>query len=397
MSVAVPPARPEPFWPRTSPHFLACRRAVAAALAESRAPLRIVVGLSGGADSLALVAALAAETGAWKRDAQNRNAQNRDARNRDAQKRDAWKQDPAVQVVAVCVDHGLQEGSGDVARQAAEHARRWGIEAVVRRVRVNDDQGVGMEAAARAARYAALREEATPREEAALPEEATPREETTLRAEATREPAARGNSTSEIWVAHTGDDQAETLLLNLLRGHANAMAPRTANLVRPLLGLRRANTEGACVELGISPWQDPHNEDLAYRRVAIRKDILPRLAELMSGDAVGPIAQAANDIVADNQELESVLQTHLAESVPAPRKTDESVLECARVASLSEPLRRRAIRDFLHAHDAPVTREAMAEIDALCTNWKGQGPVALGGRLEVKRVGGTLCCSRVEG
>ncbi len=370
MSVAVPPARPEPFWPRTSPHFLACRRAVAAALAESRAPLRIVVGLSGGADSLALVAALAAETGAWKRD----------ARKKDAQKRDAWKQDPAVQVVAVCVDHGLQEGSGDVARQAAEHARRWGIEAMVRRVRVNDDQGVGMEAAARAARYTALHEEATLREETTL-----------------REEAARENSTSEIWVAHTGDDQAETLLLNLLRGHANAMAPRTANLVRPLLGLRRANTEGACAELGISPWRDPHNEDLAYRRVAIRKDILPRLAELMGGDAVGPIAQAANDIVADNQELESVLQTHLAESVPAPRKTDESVLECARVASLSEPLRRRAIRDFLHAHDAPVTREAMAEIDALCTNWKGQGPVALGGRLEVKRVGGTLCCSRVEG
>lgn len=375
MSVGVPPAHPEPFWPRTSPHFLACRRAVAAALAESRgpaegsaqsagrAPLRIVVGLSGGADSLALVAALAAETGAWKRDARNR---------------DAWKQAPAVQVVAVCVDHGLQEGSGDVARQAAEHARRWGIEAVVKRVRVTDNQGVGMEAAARAARYAALHEE------------------TALREEATREPAARENIASEIWVAHTGDDQAETLLLNLLRGHANAMAPRTGILVRPLLGLRRADTEGACAELDISPWQDPHNEDLAYRRVAIRKDILPRLAKLIGGDAIGPVAQVANDIVADNQELEVVLQTHLAESSHAPSKTDRSVLECARVASLSEPLRRRAIRDFLHAHDAPVTREAMAEIDALCTNWKGQGPVALGGRLEVKRVGGTLCCSRVE-
>ena len=299
----------KPFWPRKSPNFLACR--VAARAVVGQQPRAIAVGLSGGADSLALTAALVAE---------------------------------GHEVTALCVDHGLQEGSAAQARRAADQARGLGAGAEVLSVDVAKHGSV--EAEARAARYRAF----APWGEAA--------------------------------VAHTADDQAETLLLSALRGKVAGMCERSTvegvHVLRPLLSVRRAQTEAACAELGLDVWHDPQNQDPAFRRVALRREILPQLQEILGGDPVPALAQAAYDAALDD----AFLTTH-----PTP--------DCAELAALPEPKRRRAIAAWLREEGVEVTREAVRGIDALCTRWHGQGAVAVRGekrgtRLEVARVGGKL-------
>lgn len=293
----------EPFWPRRSPHFLACRRAVRAAAGNP-----CVIGLSGGADSLALVAAAAAE---------------------------------GVDARAVVVDHGLQPGSGEVAQRAAEQARRFGIAAEVVRVAVADGN---LEAEARQARYAALFDHA---------------------------------GGADVWVAHTADDQAETLLLGALRGNPTGMAPRSGQLVRPFLTIRRTDTVGACEELGIEPWHDPMNSDPGFRRVAVRTQIIPALSQLLGGDAVMSLAATADRIAADEH-----LISELADLTPTT--------DCAVLAGDPAGIRRRRLANWLLEHEIPVQGDQLAAIDSLVTNWHGQGPIPVSGGRAVARVGGHL-------
>ncbi|WP_411702566.1 tRNA lysidine(34) synthetase TilS [Corynebacterium sp. LaCa142] len=312
-----------PFWPRVSPHFLACRRAVRAAKMEHT----VAVGLSGGADSLALCAAMIAE---------------------------------GHDVIALCVDHGLQDGSRAQAEKAARQAESLGARARVLVVQVPDEAGNSLEAVARQERYRAM--SAAAREDGA---------------------SRRGGRSLEIAVAHTADDQAETLLLGALRGRVAGMPERTvvegARVVRPFLQVRRADTEGACAELGLEVWQDPQNADTDFRRVALRREIIPELSRVIGGDAVPALAQAAMDTARDEGYL----------ATPA-------TADCAELAALPEPRRRRAIAAWLVERGVKVTREGLGGIGKLCTNWHGQGPVAVssarqaGQRLEVARIGGKL-------
>ena len=312
-----------PFWPRVSPHFLACRRAVRAAQLDHT----VGVGLSGGADSLALCAAMIAE---------------------------------GHDVIALCVDHGLQDGSREQAERAARQAENLGARARVLEVQVPEEAGNSLEAAARQARYQAM--SAAAREDGA---------------------SRRGGRSLEIAVAHTADDQAETLLLGALRGRVAGMPERAvvegARVVRPFLQVRRADTEGACAELGLEVWQDPQNADTDFRRVALRREIIPELSRVIGGDAVPALAQAAMDTARDEEYL----------ATPA-------TADCAELAALSEPRRRRAIAAWLVERGVKVTREGVGGIGKLCTNWHGQGPVAVssarqaGQRLEVARIGGKL-------
>ena len=305
----------KPFWPRVSPHFLACRRGVRAAGLDHA----VAVGLSGGADSLALMAALVAE---------------------------------GHDVLALCVDHGLQDGSRAQAERAAEQARKLGARARVLNVEAGAMGQKSMEAAARVARYRALA-------------------------------AACAAEELEVAVAHTADDQAETLLLGALRGRVTGMSERSevegARVVRPLLNVRRADTEGACAELGLSAWQDPQNADTHFRRVALRREIIPQLSRIIGGDVVPALAQAAGDAALDDAALRT------------PPTAD-----CAELAAMAEPRRRRAIAAWLVSEGVEVTRRAVGDVGKLCTHWHGQGPVAVrsarqvGQRLEVARIGGKL-------
>jgi tRNA(Ile)-lysidine synthase len=197
-------------------------------------------------------------------------------------------------VTAVHVDHGLRPGSAgeaDVVRAAAD---RWG--AAFRGVRAPVEPGPNLEARARVARYAAL-------------------------------PAA-------VLTGHTADDQAETMLLNLLRGAGldglAGMDPRS----RPLRRLRRCETRALCEALGLEPVEDPTNRDSAFRRNRIRHELLPLLDDIGERD-VAPIlarqADLARDDVAFLDELSAALDP-----------CDARALAAAPV-----PLARRALRRWL--------------------------------------------------
>lgn len=290
------------------------------------------VGLSGGADSLALCAAMIAE---------------------------------GHDVIALCVDHGLQNGSREQAERAARQAESLGARARVLEVQVPEEAGNSLEAAARQARYQAMSVAA--------------REDGAARGKGAR----GGGGPLEIAVAHTADDQAETLLLGALRGRVAGMPERAvvegARVVRPFLQVRRADTEGACAELGLDVWQDPQNADTDFRRVALRREIIPELSRVIGGDAVPALAQAAMDTARDEEYLATA-----------------ATADCAELAALPEPRRRRAIAAWLVERGVKVTREGLGGIGKLCTNWHGQGPVAVssarqaGQRLEVARIGGKL-------
>lgn len=290
----------QPFWPRHSPHFLACRQAVR----PWKQPA--VIGLSGGPDSLALVAAAVAEN---------------------------------KEVEAVVVEHGLQKGSADIAQRAVAQARKMGVRATV--VQVDVAPG-NVEAQARAARYAALHD------------------------------AAGGR---DIWVGHTADDQAETLLLTALRAHPSGMRARNGQVIRPFLEVRRADTVGACHELGIEFWDDPMNEDSAYRRVRIRREVLPLLSDILGGDAAEPLAHAARRLATTDDYFWSL----------ATPTTD-----CAELAADHPALRERKIAAWLHEIGAVTSAASISDIARLCTHWRGQGPIPIGGGLAVVRHDGHL-------
>lgn len=321
--------------PHDPPHFLpvrlALRRHLAAHLPRSEsqggygapgilgswAPAEAIVGLSGGADSTALLAAALAE---------------------------------GLRVHAVVIDHGLQRDSALVAGRAASIAVTLGASASVLRVAVTGPGG--MEAAARAARYAAL---------------------------------SRLAGDRPILVGHTREDQAETYLLGALRGNPAGMRPVAGNLHRPLLETRRADTRGACRELGIQPWQDPHNEDTAFRRVAVRRAVIPGMAETLGvGDPVSALAQAAARTAEDDAALEEW----------ALRAKTDSAAELAR---LPRAVRSRIMARMVHEAGGKITGASMRALDALVMAWRGQGPVAVGAGLVVARADGTLTVTREKG
>ena len=242
-------------------------------------------------------------------------------------------------VLCVVVDHGLQPGSAEVAERAAKAARGFGLEAEVVRVAVGPGS---MEAAARSARYEAL--------------------------------LAYGR---DVWVAHTADDQAETLLLGALRGNPSGMGERTGSIVRPFLAIRRADTVGACEELRLEPWHDPMNADPAFRRVAVRRQVLPLLSELLGGDAVPALAATADRIAADQALIASLMDL-------APTTS------CAELAEDAGPIRRRRLAAWLVGEGVPVQGDQLDAVEALVVDWHGQGPVAVAGGRAVVRKGGRL-------
>lgn len=275
-----------------------------------------MIGLSGGPDSLALAAAAAAE---------------------------------GVDARAVVVDHQLQPGSRDVAERAAAQARTLGLDAHVISVDVDlAASGGNVEAAARAARYSALHAAAE-----------------------TSSPGA------DVWVAHTADDQAETLLLGALRGNPSGMPVRAGRVVRPFLTIRRTDTVAALAELGLDPWHDPMNDDPAFRRVAIRTQIIPALSELLGGDAVPALATTAHRIASDHELIE-----HLADLTPTT--------DCAELGADAAVVRSRRLARWLQDNDVPVQGDQLAAIEALVTDWHGQGPIQVAGGRAVERVDGQL-------
>jgi tRNA(Ile)-lysidine synthase len=261
---------------------------------------------------------------------------------------------------ALIVDHALQAESADVAQLARQQALDLGcVAAQVLTVEIGTDGGP--EAAARSARYAAL-------------------------------DGAR--SGAPVLLAHTLDDQAETVLLGLGRGSGPrsiaGMRPCEPPWFRPLLDIRRSETHVVCAELALPAWDDPHNHDHRFTRVRLRTEVLPLLEDVLGGGVAQALARTAAALREDTDVLDALAGEDLAAA------TSGGVLAIDAIEQLPAALRRRVIRGWLLAGGANnLTDTHIRGVDALVTAWRGQGGVAVGcdrptTRLFAERRGSTL-------
>jgi len=319
--------------PGLDPAVAEIRVAVRAVLATVAGP--VVVGLSGGADSLALAAAVAFEA-----------------------------PKAGIAASAVIVDHGLQPGSDRVAARALDAADSLALAARV--VRVEVGAAGGPEAAARDARRAALLA------------------------------AAHDIGAEAVLLAHTLDDQAETVLIGLARGSGSAslggMAPDRLEdgirIVRPLLGVRRATTRAACHAQNLPHWDDPHNLDRQFLRVRVRQDVMPVLEDELGPGVAEALARTSDQLREDaaafaemiDEIIEDIVEhaeAGIAVSVPA-------------LAANPPALRHRVIRHVVASEfGESLTRAQTLEVARLVTDWRGQGPIDLPG-CRARRAGARL-------
>lgn len=310
----------------------AVRTALLASLADLPADAPVLVAVSGGPDSMALAKA-AARLGR--------------------------------PVAAGIVDHGLQPGSHDVAQQAAAECRRLGLDPVlVARVEVAED-GSGPEASARAARRASL------------------------------ESMAEEIGAAAILLAHTRDDQAETVLLRLSRGSGArslaAMAPVSGRWRRPLLGLPRDVVRSTAV--GLATWDDPHNDDPTFARTRVRTGALPALVTALGPDVVDGLARSARLLRDDADALDG-----LAAEAAVEVTDDRGGLDAAALLLLPRAVRTRVLHRAALAAGCPaasLTSSHVDRLEALVSDWHGQGAVDLPGGIAGERSCGRLTLHRV--
>ncbi|WP_460785999.1 tRNA lysidine(34) synthetase TilS [Microbacterium tumbae] len=319
--------------PSLNPAIAEIRLAVRAALAGVPEGSTVLVALSGGADSLALTAATVFE--ACPR---------------------------GIRVVSATIDHGLQEGSDAVAATAAVRAEALGVDDALQS-RVDVDGSGGLEAAARDARYSALRGIAVSERAAA------------------------------VLLGHTLDDQAETVLLGLARGSGAAslqgMAPVREDedgirWIRPLLAVRRVTTRAFCEASGLEVWDDPHNGDARFARVRVRERVLPMLeAELGPGIAEA-LARTAEQLREDAEAFDEMIHETIEDIVEHAEAG--IAVSVAALAANPAALRNRVIRLVVDSEfGVSLTRSQTVEVARLVTDWSGQGPIDLPGCTAARR------------
>jgi tRNA(Ile)-lysidine synthase len=297
----------------------------------------VLVACSGGADSLALAAAVAFEAPR-----------------------------AGLAAGAVIVDHNLQEGSAAVAERAAEQCRSLGLgPVVVVGVQVESSaSGSGPESRARDARYGVFED---------------------ILAEV---------GAQAVLLGHTRDDQAEQVLLGLARGSGarslSGMPARRGPYVRPLLGVPRATTAAACEAAALTVWVDPQNSDPAYGRVRART-LLPILETELGPGSVAALARSADLLREDADTLDDLAA--LARSELGPGR-----IEAAALLSLPRAIRTRVWR--LLALEAGCASGALISshidsLDTLVTSWRGQGPIDLPGRVQGSRADGRVLVAAI--
>jgi len=310
--------------------LLDIRNAVRPFLENLTAGDSAVVAVSGGADSLALAYALVKEAPAL-----------------------------AITLIAVTIDHQLQSGSGEQAKKVQEQLKAIGYqEVIIEKVSVVEKSG--LEADARTARYAAL------------------------------DAIAHAYGATQIFLGHTRDDQAETVLLGLARGSGtrslSGMAVVNGKYVRPLLQLTRTQTVAACAEADLTPWSDPHNLNEKFSRVRVRNKVMPILEEEIGPGIAAALARSAAILRDDADALDEMAQAVIS-------RVDLSDLDCAALAELPRAIRSRVLRAAIYAAGAPggsVSADHLAAVEALVTSWRGQGEASLPGGVKVARISGRL-------
>jgi tRNA(Ile)-lysidine synthase len=320
------------------PALAAVRAGVRRTLADLQPGTTVMVACSGGADSLALLAAVVFEG-----------------------------HRSALRVVGVTVDHGLQEGSADRAAAVSDQMRRLGVdESAVATVTV-DAPGIGPEAAAREARYGVLAE------------------------------LAERFGAELVLLGHTLDDQAETVLLGLARGSGArslaGMRPGFDRFRRPLLGVTRTDTETACMVEGIEWWTDPHNADPRFTRSRVRTTVLPMLEQELGPGVAEALARTADLLREDAEALDNLAGRQLE------RLRAADGLPIADVAALDAAVRHRVIRRAAidaGAIDSELTRAHVLNVAAMALASEGGKQIQLPGHVTAYRTAGMLRFRRTE-
>ncbi len=293
-----------------------------------------------------------------------------------------------VRCGAVIVDHGLQAGSEQVASEAADRCHALGLGPVILRNATVQARGEGLEAAARQARYNELCA------------------------------AARESGAIAVLLAHTMDDQAETVLIGLLRSRgvdALAGMPQVftrsgVTFARPLLTLTRDETTGLCEDLGVEYWDDPTNGDAVDGelpddyplRSRVRHDLLPAIERFAGFNVTRHFAESAQLARMDKEYLDQRSDEVMGEAVTAvdrpassaavstdtPRAcaaddTNDSghgiglMIGVKRIAREPEAIRLRVIAHALSQAGVNASAAQIAAIDRLVVDWHGQGGVSL--------------------
>jgi tRNA(Ile)-lysidine synthase len=199
-----------------------------------------------------------------------------------------------------------------------------------------------------------------------------------------------------VLLGHTLDDQAETVLLGLARGSGTAslagMAPRAGRYARPLLGIRRATTRQACLDAGLSPWDDPHNTDPAYARVRVRERVLPVLEAELGPGVAEALARTAEQLREDDEAFTNQIDEFI-EEICEPAEAGIAVSVGA-LAANPAALRQRIIRHVVASEfGVSLSRTQTLVVARLVTDWHGQGPIDLPGGLRARRERGLIVFS----
>ena len=312
-----------------TPSLWEIRKAVKPWIADSSQT--ILFGCSGGVDSMALALALFSEANQTK-------------------------------VIPVVVDHGLQDGSAQITSQTISKLKEIGytqVETAVAQVKITD----GLEASARRARYQIFNQFID-----------------------TYRP-------KYFILAHTLNDQAETVLLGLARGSGarslSGMAVENNIYVRPLLKISRQTTVAACHEGGIEIWSDPHNDDLRFARVRARKNALPILEENLGPGITEALVRSADLLRDDADALDSFALEYFAQTDPLNLSVNE-------LERLPRAIRTRVLRLAIYQAGAPagsLSAEHINGAEALISDWHGQKELSLPGDVKLLRNSGRITLS----
>ena len=309
------------------------RLAIRDELSDLSAGDKVLVAISGGADSMALAAGLLHEAKAL-----------------------------TINPMAIVINHDLQENSAKIAEETRAKLIDLGYTDVeIRKIKVEKKDG--LEASARRARYEAL------------------------------EKYADEVGAVAIFLGHTKDDQAETVLLGLARGSGtrslSGMAKRIEKYRRPLLSITRSDTEAACEELKIEFWRDPHNQALEFKRVRARNKVLPIMESELGPGIADALSRSAKLLRDDADALDQWAAEVFDELDPKDIEIDQ-------LLALPRAIRSRVIRKAIYLAGAPsgsISAEHIEPVEALITAWKGQGAVSLPGGVTVARISGRLSLS----
>lgn len=291
----------------------------------------VLIGVSGGADSMALAAATLAES-------------------------------EGKRVIPVVVDHGLQENSAKIAAAVTERLKKMGFSEIFTAravVEITD----GLEASARRARFKVFAQ------------------------------AIETYGAEIFLLGHNKNDQAESVLLGLARGSGtrslSGMREQKGIYVRPFLEVTREIIESACQELGLEIWSDPHNDNLEFKRVVVRKNSLPNLERELGPGIIDALARSAKIMGEDADALDEWANRAFSE-------IGTNNMDIEKLAALPKAVRSRVLRNAIYAAGAPsgsITAEHLKPVESLITAWEGQGECSLPGGVKVLRISGRLSLS----